>query len=259
MDSIPQLSLGTAALVIFFICVLYMMLRGIARMLVGTVLLAASCAVAVLTWQQAPGWSVLVFGKPLTAITTGLPIVAFIACMLLLRLLLKWITRPFSDPDAEEEAPARPSGMKWIALLLVALLPTAILALMAAVFIHHRASIAELRAHADPKIALQSRSLRELGTRIEKLLPAKLLGALDPFTSKNRIKLAKALSSQPDSGYEPVIDPETGKPIPRAILVEDPQLQRLLKGQEYGALLRHPAMAEALKNPEVRKKLEQLK
>jgi hypothetical protein len=52
-----------------------------------------------------------------------------------------------------------------------------------------------------------------------------------------------------------VIDPETGLPYPRAIIVDDPELADLAREGRFSTILRHPLLSEALKDPLVRKAL----
>jgi len=57
----------------------------------------------------------------------------------------------------------------------------------------------------------------------------------------------------------PVIDPKTGKPIPRAIIVDDPELQGLAREGKFGSLLRHPMLTKALNDPQLKAFLKDLK
>ena len=44
--------------------------------------------------------------------------------------------------------------------------------------------------------------------------------------------------------YHDATDPATGKPIPRAIVVDDPELTGLARKGRYGDLLRHPVLTK---------------
>ena len=81
---------------------------------------------------------------------------------------------------------------------------------------------------------------------------------LDPVAEPSRLALAKLITAQADSPLNPVINPQTGKPIPRAIIVNDPELQNLARDGNYGTLLRHPLLTKALADPQVKKILKDL-
>ena len=63
------------------------------------------------------------------------------------------------------------------------------------------------------------------------------------------VALAKEITARASERREPAIDPATGKPIPRAIIVEDPELQSLAREGKFGTLLRHPLLSKWLENP----------
>jgi hypothetical protein len=52
-----------------------------------------------------------------------------------------------------------------------------------------------------------------------------------------------------------VTDPQTGRPYPRAIIVDDPELMDLAREGRFSTLLRHPLLSEALKDPMIRQAL----
>ena len=75
---------------------------------------------------------------------------------------------------------------------------------------------------------------------------------LDPLTTEPRLQLAKMIAASQNKPLEPVIDPETGRPYPRAIIVDDPELLDLARKGRFSTLLRHPLLSEALKDPLIR-------
>ncbi|NQX01303.1 hypothetical protein HQ447_11655, partial [bacterium] len=97
--SLPQLSLGSAALIIFALCAGFVLLRGMTRMLVGTVVLGASAWIGFRVWQLAPAWSVDWTGKSLPWINNGLPVAAFLVSFLVIRWVINAMVRPFSNPS----------------------------------------------------------------------------------------------------------------------------------------------------------------
>jgi hypothetical protein len=260
-DSIPQISLGTAALVIFLVCAGFVMLRGVSRMIVGTIVLALSAWVALIAWQSAPAVSIDWFGKPVTAVTNGLPVVAFIGSFFLLRLLLKAIVSPFGRPAAERSE----SSITLTRLafrLMLALIPTALIWLIGATLIHHAGSVAEVRAHAEQSLGHRESTPAKFSQRLKDsvaaAMPESWLRFLDPLAEPGRLELAKFIATHPRGTLEPVIDPATGQPIPRAIIVDDPQLQNLARDGKFGSLLRHPLLTKAMQDPKVQALLKDL-
>jgi len=260
-DSIPQLSLGTAALIIFLVCAGFVMLRGMTRMMIGTVVLALSTWIGYRIWQQAPDWSVEHFGRSIGLVTTGLPIAGFLVSFFLIRIIAKSIVRPFGRPTAGEKNGGG-SVTRMAFRLLLALIPASLICLIGATAIHHTGSIAEIRAYSEEKIGINeptpAKFSQRLKASVEAALPESWLRALDPLADPKRLALAKLVTARADSPLEPVIDPRTGEPIPRAIIVEDSELQNLAREGKFGTLLRHPLLSKALEDPKVQALLKDL-
>jgi hypothetical protein len=258
-ESIPQISLGTAALIIFAVCAGYVMLRGMTRMLVGTLVLCASGWIAFLAWQHAPAWSIAWTGQITAPITLGLPLAGFLAAFFLIRLLAKCLVRPFGKPEIERSST---SIITRALRLPLALIPAAMLWLVGAVVVHHAGSIAEIQASSEkspagdePAAAGYTRRLKE---SVQAALPESWLAWLDPLADPSRINLAKLIAARAADPREPVIDPATGRPIPRAIIVDDPELQNLARDGDFATLLRHPHLTKALEDPQLKALLRNL-
>lgn len=257
-ETIPQISLGTAALVIFAVCAGFVLLRGMTRMIIGTSVLAVSAWIAFRVWQEATTLSIGWTGKTSSWITSGLPVITFIVSFFLIRRIVKMIANPLKK-DPVEETPRTPIITSF--RLLLALIPTSLLCLVGATFLHHNGSIAEVRAysdqfsHVDP---LPNGFSQRLKASIEDALPASWLKNLDPLTQPNRLTLAKLIAAQSELQLKPIINPQTGKPIPRAIIVDDPELQTLAREGKFSTLLRHPLLTKALEDPKVRSLLKNL-
>jgi hypothetical protein len=256
-DSIPQLSLGTAALIIFLICAAFLLLRGMTRMLIGVGILCASLWAGFYVWKIAPTLAIQWTGEPIAWLTTGLPAAAFLAVFLLLRTISHFIVRPFAGSKENDRPPPRRSLLKTAFL---AVIPAALLWLAGATILHHIGSVAEVRASADSSpgdspspIAAWVQGAKD---SIETIVPTALLTWLDPLTEPSRLALAKLIAHQEDP--EPIIDPETGKPYPRAVIVNDPDLQTLARDGRFSTLLRHPLLTEAANDPKVQRLIQQL-
>ncbi len=260
-DSIPQLSLGTAALIIFLVCAAFVMLRGMTRMIVGTVVLALSTWIGFLVWQKAPTLSFDWFGKSIGLITTGFPVAAFLTSFFLIRKFAKLVASPFGKKPEEEKKTTSPV-IKLAFRLLLALIPTSLIWLVGATLIHHTGSIAEVRAFAEKTLGIENptpaKYSQSLKTSVDAALPASWLRALDPLAEPARLTLAKIITAHSESPLQPVIDPKTGKPIPRAIIVDDPELQNLAREGKFGTLLRHPLLTKALNDPQIKALLKDL-
>lgn len=258
-ETLPQISLGTAAIFIFAACLAYLLLRGITRLLIATGIFAVSVLFGFFTWQQAPELSIEWFNRSIGLITTGLPVVVFFATFIILRLALRWITSPFGGPpEPKQENTGKIPVFKMTFLLAIALIPTFIVMIIAIGVIHHTASITEVRDYADQNEESSAPFLQKLKQSIEATLPAPLLKTIDPYAEQSRIALVKWVTRQSSPDPEPVIDPATGEPIPRAIIVKDPELQELARKQKFGTLLRHPVITKALDDPKIRSLVDDL-
>lgn len=254
LANIPQFSLGTAALAIFVVCAGFMFLRGITRMILGAIVLCGSIWVGFSVWQIAPTWAIQWTGKPVAWITTGLPIAAFIATFFVARMVVGFFLKPFRRPEG-----GTPGGI--LVKLAFAIIPTVLVWLTGATLVHHAGSIAEIKESVDqgskqgqePDIFAKARELKD---GIAAIIPADLLSKLDPLADPNHLSLAKLIAAQPGSDLKPVIDPQTGKPYPRAVIVDEPVLQDLASDGSFSTLLRHPLFQKALNDPKVQKALK---
>jgi hypothetical protein len=250
LDFLSHLNLVSAALLIFALCAGFVLLRGIVRMLSGVAVIGASAWLAFWVWQQSPAWSIMLLGKISDFITTGLPLVTFVAAMVCLRKTLKFIASPFVRSG--DRAPARFTNMPL--RLLFALLAAAALWLIGATFVHHAGSIAEIRGFVEKSAPPGSTSadLQRMKTSVEAALPKEWLKLLDPLAEPARLALAKLIAAQADASLPPVLDPATGKLYPRAIVIDDPALQKLVRQKDFSSLMRHPMLTRALGDPQVK-------
>lgn len=260
-DVIPQLSLGTAALIIFLVCAGFVMLRGMTRMLVGSIVFSLSAWIGFLAWQEAPTLSVEWTGKSIDTIIYGLTGGSFLISFFLIRIIVKTIARPFGRDDTGEIAGSSPIPRLAFRFLL-ALIPTTLICLVGATLIHHSGSVAEIRAFSEKSLGLNDATPAKFSQRlkasIEAALPESWIQALDPLTDSTRLTLAKAISAQSGSPLQPVIDPRTNQPIPRAVIVDDSELQSLAREGKFGTLLRHPLLTKALNDPKTQSLLKDL-
>ncbi len=251
---ISQISLGTAGLVIFLLCVGFVFLRGVVRMFFGALVLGGSLLVGFLVWQKAPGWMVALMGKPVEWVSIALPVVAFIGTFIVARLVIGFFLRPFKRSSES----TTPGGIVF--RLVFALVPTAFLWLVGATLVHHFGSIAEVEKSAEKKDAKQAgwvERFAELKTAVAAIIPQEWLKKIDPLADPEHLSLAKWFASQSGPKAPELIDPETKKPYPRAIIVEEPELQHLADDGKFSTLLRHPLLEKALNDPKIREAVRQ--
>jgi hypothetical protein len=253
LAGLPPLNLVTGALLLFALCAGFVLLRGIGRMLLGTLVLGASAWLAFLAWQHAPAWTIGVLGKPNKLISTGLPVIVFIAAMVFIRGFIKFIVSPFVRPGDRSPPPFTNVPLR----LVFAIIAAAVLWLLGATFVHHAGSIAEIRSMVEKSATAGATSayLMRMKSAVEKALPGSWLKLLDPLAEPGRLALAKLIAVQSDASLPQVIDPATGKPYPRAIIVDDPALQGLARQKDFSTLMRHPKLTQAMKDPKVKKAL----
>ncbi len=258
-DTIPQISLGTAALIIFAVCAGFVILRGMTRMIIGTVVLSFSAWIGFRVWQVAPTLSFNWTGKSQAWFNNGLPVAVFLISFFLIRKIAKSIANPVKE-EPEEEKPR--SIIRTSFLLLLALVPTSLICLVGATLIHHNGSIAEVRAFSDKSMgtaeSFPDGFSERLKSAVEDALPESWIKNLDPLAQPSRITLAKLIAAQAESPKALIINPQTGEPIPRAIIVDDPDLQNLAREGKFSTLLRHPLLTKALDDPKLRSLLKNL-
>lgn len=258
LESIPHVSLGASLLIIFLICVGLVLLRGMAKILVGSVIVAASAWVALQTWQQAPKICYDLLGKSDGVLVLILPIIAFALSFWFLIKILYFLLLPFEMFQSGD----RPKT-SLITGLCIAIIPTFVLFLIAASLIHHFGTVEEVRSFSkssqSDKNSRAQEYLLSFKASLDSILPDSWMRQLDPMTDPDRVKAAKLVTHRSHREPTPIIDPETGEPYPRAIIVDDPELQNLARQGRFGALIRHPLLTKALDEPSVRKILEHLK
>ncbi|MGA0845745.1 MAG: hypothetical protein ACO3RV_04325 [Luteolibacter sp.] len=242
-EVIPQISLGAAALVIFATCVLWLFLRGMLRMLIGTSLLGGSMWLGWWVWQHSPSLFHRLLGRQIPWMENSLALVAAAVSFFLLRWLLGMIIHPTESGTSSKFTLSR-----LPLRLLVALLPTSVILLFVIVSVHHAGSLNELKALANSessgKMNRISELLQNLKQSVDERIPASWLNRLDPMMHEDRVGLIRQIISSQDNSPSPAIDRNTGKMIPRAILIDEPELQTLAREGKIGSLVRHPMLKE---------------
>ncbi len=242
MEALPQISLGTAVLLVFAICAAYMFVRGLIRTIVNLSILALSIWVGFYTWQQAPALAIQWTNQTSPVITTGLPILAFVLSFMIFRKILRFFLTPVPVLNEDFEEESRPSvlGRLFITFFLAA-----ILCLLGAAVLHHITSVSEIRQHSE------SGKHPTMATRIKKsldaIIPKSWMDRLDPLATEPRIELAKWFASQSQTSK--------AETPPHAPILDNPELKSLAEKGRFSTLLRHPLLTEAINDPIVMKAL----
>jgi hypothetical protein len=232
--------------VIFAVCAGFVLLRGLTRILIGVLIICGSAWIGFEVWQFAPSLAIEWLGSPVGWLTTGLPLLAFAATFLLLRKIARMIARPFGSGGPDDRPKRR------LLKTALAVIPAGILYLTGGTLLHHAGSVSELRNFAEGG-ATGDTLLGSLKGAIHRSIPEAWLRTLDPTADSRRLSLAKLIVA-PDN-LPPALDPETGEPIPRAIIVDEAELKELARQGRFSTLLRHPRLTEALEDPAVREML----
>lgn len=245
MDALPQISLGTAVLLIFAICAAYMFIRGLIRTIVNLSILALSVWVGFYTWQQAPTLAIRWTGETSPLITTGLPILALVLSFIILRKILRFFLTPVSAQSEEFEEPEAQRSL--FGRLFITFILATILCLIAAAVLHHITSVSEIRHHS------KSGDVPNTATRIKKsletLIPSSWLEKLDPLATQPRVELAKWFANQSETKAKK--EKPDQEPVPA--ILENPELISLAEKGRFSTLLRHPLLTEAINDPTVMK------
>lgn len=246
LETIPQLSLGTAALLIFGACALLVIVRGIFRILFGSLVLCASGFAGYLTWKN----------TPLMTQDGSFHWVSFVPAAivgLVVLLLLRWIMRFLAKPlgRKEEGEPARRSPLRWVVTLLFSLIPTSVLWVGGATALRSVGSVAEIRRFADGDAATdRSAFLAALKSAIDKTLPEGWFKKIDPLSDDARVTLAKLIALG-DSEPPPKAIPVLEEPQIRSLIEHDPHLRSLARSKRYADILRDPRLDNVIADPDL--------
>lgn len=260
LEQIPSISLGTAALLIFGAIASLAVLRGLLRILWGTLVICLAALAAFACWQQSGEWSRAIIGSEQDWVTFALPCIAFVVAILGLRALGRFVVRPLGETNEETAEKNRRSPIRWAVTLLLSLIPTALLWFTGATFLRHFGSIAEIQTYVS-EVSQQPDSskagfLIKLKEDVEQLFPEKWFQRIDPLADEARITLAKLISvaDEPPPKAIPVLE----VPAIQELILGDETLRDLARRGRYGEILRDPRLDRALENDDLREVLSGL-
>ena len=259
LQSIPQVSLGTAALLIFGACASLAVLRGMLRILFGSMVLCLSGFAAFFAWRHAPAMASGLTGHEMPWLSIAAPAFAALGTFLLLRVLMRFASRPFGKPDKEVAEKNRKSPVRWAFTLLFSLIPASLLWFTGATALRNVGSVAEIRRYVDGPDAAPARSafLAELKASIDRVLPEDWFRNFDPLADEARVTLAKLIALG-DGGTPPKAIPVMEEPELRSLILHDPELRALAKSGRYADILRDPRLDHVMANPDLKRLLEKL-
>ena len=254
MDSIPQISLGTAALLIFGAIASLAVLRGLIRILWGTTVLCLAGFVAFHLWNHAPAISSQFIGRDLPALSWVLPAVGFLLSAFLLRFLAKTFFAPLRHPNEEAAHQNRRSPVRWAITLLLSLVPTSAVWFFGATFLRHAGSVAEIRSFVDThNLPDHTPFLAKIKESIDRALPSDWFATIDPLTSSSRLNLVKLIATADNPPPKAVAVLEES--AIRDLVLSDPQLRELARQGRYSEILRDPRLDRLLENDNLREVL----
>ncbi len=256
LESIPQVSLGTAALLIFGACASLAVLRGLLRIFAGSLILCASGFAGYFAWRHAPA---MMSGFP-PWLSMAVPLLAAVVTFGVLRVLLNFVVKPFKKSDKDVASENRKSPVRWAFTLLFSLIPASLLWFTGATALRNFGSVAEIRSFVDGKEGSSARSafLAELKASIDRALPQDWFRGIDPLADDARVTLAKLIALG-DTGPPPKAVPVMEEPEIRSLILHDPELRALAKAKRYADILRDPRLDHVMADPDLKKLLAELR
>jgi hypothetical protein len=250
VDTLPQIGLGTAVLLVFATIVALVVLRGVVRMMWGLAQLVLAGAAALWVWHHGPPAAVadLTASLPLGAVSAaaaGLTLLLGQGFTRLLRALLR---------DPLEDAGSRRSPTRWAVSLLLSLVATLIVCLGTAIGLHHFGIGAEIEAYlesreSNPASPADPGLLARWRQQVESVVPARWLSPTDPATEEARLRLIKQMAAAERST---TLDDLPGGPWLRDWLRAHPELRDQLQRGRYAEAMRDPAIDALLADPALR-------
>ncbi|MEP4079628.1 hypothetical protein [Haloferula sp.] len=260
LESIPQLSLGTAAALIFGAIASLAVLRGLLRILWGTTVLCLAGLAAFYSWQNSHSLALQWFKHEPTWFSIALPLLAFTLTFFLLRALGRFVVRPLGEPNEEIAEKNRKSPVRWAVTLLLSLIPTSLLWFAGATLVRHAGSVAEIKTYAEglsqEPVSERTAFLAKLKQDIENAIPSDWFMGVDPLTSDLRLTLAKLISSADEPAPKAIAVLE--EPEMKALILGDPELRKLAREGRYSEILRDPRLDRMLENDNLREVLRGL-
>ena len=260
LESIPQISLGTAAALVFGAIASLAVLRGLLRILWGTTVLCLSGLAAFFSWQHAHSLALQWFKQAPSWFSIALPLLTFTLTFFLLRGLGRFVARPLGEPNVEVAEKNRRSPIRWAGTLLLSLIPTSLLWFAGATLIRHAGSVAEVKTYAEnlaqQPVSDRTAFLAKLKQDIENTIPSDWFTGVDPLTSDLRLTLAKLISSADEPAPKAVAVLE--EPEIRELILGDPELRQLAREGRHSEILRDQRLDRMLENDNLREVLEGL-
>lgn len=254
IPDLSQISLGTAGLILGGVCAIFAVLRGVFRLVVGTLSIGVSGFVAYQAWRYVPG----LIGFDFPWMSLVVPTVAGVATLIILRKILHFVAKPWGKSEDDEDRKSRPLSRKALTLLL-SLAPSSMLWFGGATALRNVGSVAEIRSYVEGKESTGEASdfLTKMRSAINQVLPKNWIGGADPLADDARVALAKLIARGDDKPLKAI--PVSEEDELKYLISESPELRKFAKEKRYADLLNDPRLVEILKNPQLREQLAALK
>jgi len=247
-EGVSELTLGSATLLIFAACAAFSLIRGLIRMVFGTLILCVSAYVGYLVWTRVPS------ADSAPWVSYAIPGAAGVITLVALRFVMNFLTKPFGGgKDAGNR-----SLVHKLFRMAFSLVPASALWFSGVTALHHAGSVAEIRSFVDsshddspPK---RTEFLAEVKEVVDRFLPQGLLQHVDPLSDKARVTLAK-LVALGDGPPPPKAIPVMEEPEIRRLILSDPQLRELARQHRYADILRDPRLNQVIDNPDLKRLL----
>ena len=248
-------SFTTLAVILFAIIALVGFIRGVLRMIFGTVALAIGTVAAYFTFQYAP----LYLERPRVILIVSI-VAGLVTFILAHKIILGILLRPFLGKHR-----GAIGGMGAI----VSLLPAAFLIWTLANGFRLSGTMMEMEQIDENVTAaegdqIESGWIANLRRAMDNDALANFLSKIDPFVEKGKAALVQILISSKDETAPDAIafyDKDAAEVIRNPAIQKlkaDPEIRQLIDSGDYVKLLRNPKVREAAKNNSITAKLKEI-
>ena len=241
-------SFTTLAIGLFAIIAIIAFMRGVLRLIFGTVALGIGAVAAYFVYLNAPDYIDSPRGILVASIASGL--VIYIAARY---LIINVLLRPFIGDR---------KGSVGKVGALVSLIPAACLVFILASGFRLTGTVMEMEQIGNNLNAADGEEMEDgwlahWRKAMDNDWLAKLLEKIDPFVEKGQAALVNLLSSNRNESYDEETDMLVDSPAVRK-LQEDPEIRELINEGNYVELMRHPKVREALEDADLADRIKSI-
>ncbi len=241
MGSTPEMSVWGFVVVVACVFGVFALMKGVLRILLASVMLAASLFVGYWVWMETPDFGSRMMANPPLWVSAILPAVAAAVTYALLQKILRFVLRPFGNSGV---APTSFAGRLFS--VIFSFVPTSLICVAVAVAVRHVSAMQEIKNPTQNHVATLWKKT------IDEHIPPAWLQRLDPLTDPERITLAKLVAMASEE-HIPRAIPVTEEAYMQEKVLADPHLRELGKDKKFSEILRDPSVERALADPRVQK------